>query len=143
MNENNFRKYINKFEEIMPGFHKIVQSPDPDWASEIDLTVSQCMVLKNLAQNDNCKMSDLSSALFVTLANMTSMADRMERDGYLKRVADPEDRRIVRIKMTPKGKNVVKKMQEQRLQSLTSALSRITDEEKEKLLKIMSKIAEA
>lgn len=142
MIEKRLDEFVKKFEEIMPAFHKTLQSPNYSFLSGLDLTITQCIVLKNLSQNDNCKMSELSGALRVTLANMTSMADRMERDGYLRRVPDSEDRRIVRIRMTPKGKNIVKKMKEKRRKGLISILGKITDEEKESLLKIMTKIAE-
>lgn len=142
MIEKRLNEYLNKFEAAMPAFHKAMQSPNSNFLTGLHLTITQCMVLKNLSQNDNCKMSELSGALGVTLANMTSMADRMERDGYLRRVPDSEDRRIVRIKMTPKGKNIIRKMEGERRKSLVSILSKLSDQEIENLLKIMTKIAE-
>ena len=58
---------------------------------------------------------------------MTQLVDRLEADGLVKRLADPEDRRSVRAELTPLGKErqpvgekAMKKVQSEFAASLTT-----------------------
>ncbi len=134
--------YVERFEKLMPNFIKVFHSSDESWLEEVmDVTICQCVVLQILSQNNNCKMSDLSEEVGVTLSNMTGMLDRLEKEDLAKRVPDPDDRRINRIKLTTKGENVVKKILSRKRKNLTTILSKLTDPEKSDLLRIMEKIS--
>jgi DNA-binding MarR family transcriptional regulator len=50
------------------------------------------------------KMNQLSRQLMVTTGNVTGLTDDLERDGLVKRVPDPSDRRAWRVSLTPKGR---------------------------------------
>lgn len=135
------KDYVEKFEKLMPGFMKVFHSNDNNWLEELNITIAQCVVLQNLADNDNCKMSDLSESIGVTMGNITGMIDRIEKEDLVKRVADSEDRRIIRVQLTQKGNEVVKKIFNRKRKNLTSVLSKLSDSDRINLLKIMEKIA--
>jgi DNA-binding MarR family transcriptional regulator len=42
----------------------------------------------------------------VKKSTMTDMVDRMERDGMAERIRDNTDRRVVKVKLTQKGRKV-------------------------------------
>lgn len=48
-------------------------------------------------------MTELAQLLMVSGGNMTGLTDRLQREGLVERRRDPEDRRIQRITMTPRG----------------------------------------
>ena len=50
------------------------------------------------------RMSALSKYLMVTGGNVTGLTDELEKDGYVRRESDPDDRRSWRIAMTPEGR---------------------------------------
>lgn len=52
------------------------------------------------------KMKDVSDHFHVKLSTLTSIIDKAERKRILKRVASKEDRRVVFLDVTRKGKNI-------------------------------------
>lgn len=55
-------------------------------------------------RNDGLSISELARETSLGKSTLTSMLDRLERAGHLKRVPSPEDRRKLLIKRTPKDK---------------------------------------
>jgi DNA-binding MarR family transcriptional regulator len=53
---------------------------------------------------DGLRMSALSRYLMVTGGNVTGLTDQMVADGYVERVADPQDRRSLIVRLTPRGR---------------------------------------
>ncbi len=141
MSKADHDKYLNKFEDLMPTFARGFHSDDPACVAGLDVTVSQFCVLKVLFRHDRCKMKELSAALGVTLGNMTSMVDRLSRYGYVERLSDPGDRRVVRVRLTAKGKGVLRKAFETKKKNISRVLRRIPISDIEALFKIMEKIA--
>ncbi len=68
-----------------------------------DFNGAQGRILFVLWQEDNLPIRDLSQKTSLAKTTLTSMLDRMERKGYLRRILDPEDRRQIRIVLTDKA----------------------------------------
>jgi len=69
-----------------------------------DFNGAQGRILFVLWQNDNLPIHELSQQTSLAKTTLTSMLDRMEAKGYLERVLDPQDRRQIRIVLTPKAR---------------------------------------
>jgi DNA-binding MarR family transcriptional regulator len=67
-----------------------------------------------MAQLERCpeglKMGELSKRLMVTGGNVTGITDMLEKEGLVARVTDSRDRRAFRVKLTPSGQRLFKKM---------------------------------
>ena len=133
--------YARRMEELMEAFSKITQKVNPIDMKSLDITLPQFMVMKYLSRNDNCRMSDLSDAMSVTMGNMTGMVDRLVREGYVKRSEDPEDRRIVRVVLTKKGKDAAARISEHRIKGIMHMFAVLSEGEIRTLFSIMEKIA--
>jgi DNA-binding MarR family transcriptional regulator len=55
-------------------------------------------------------MGELSKRLMVTGGNVTGITDMLEKEGLVARVIDSQDRRAFRVKLTPSGQRLFKKM---------------------------------
>ena len=64
------------------------------------------------------KVSDLSTYMEITPAAVTHMINSTEEGGYLERLSDSADRRIVLVKLTEKGKLFCKQKEEKLLELL-------------------------
>jgi DNA-binding MarR family transcriptional regulator len=71
---------------------------------EFDLTLPRFDLLAQLDRMDGLKMSELGRRLMVTSGNVTGIADQLERDGWLTREADSDDRRATRLRLTERGR---------------------------------------
>ena len=50
-------------------------------------------------------LSELAEMLSCVRSNITQLVDRLESDGFVRRVADPSDRRSVRAELTDLGRS--------------------------------------
>src|SRR4051794_1470001 len=80
-----------------------VAADSPLW----DLPVPQIRALHLIAHRKHCAMGDLATRLGVAMSTATQVADRLEQRGWVQRVDDPEDRRVVLLALTPEGREVV------------------------------------
>ena len=72
-----------------------------------DLTLSQFDVLAQLFRRpEGMRSSELTRELLVTAGNVTGLVGRMARLGLVQRLADPGDRRAVRLRLTAKGRKL-------------------------------------
>jgi MarR family transcriptional regulator for hemolysin len=62
------------------------------------------VLLKTLASEPNLSHRELSDRMMVSGATLTHHLDRLEADGLLQRTRDLHDRRVVRVDLTPAGK---------------------------------------
>jgi DNA-binding MarR family transcriptional regulator len=96
-------------EEILQEFGKAIrayQTSNDNWDQALaDLagmnrTDMRCIDL--IDQAGGMTAGELARAAGLTTGAVTAVVDRLERAGYARRVADPADRRRVRIEVTPK-----------------------------------------
>jgi DNA-binding MarR family transcriptional regulator len=53
---------------------------------------------------EGLRMNALSKFLMVTGGNVTGLTDELEKDGYVRRESDPDDRRSWRVALTAEGR---------------------------------------
>ena len=77
---------------------------------ELDMTMSQLKIALLLFLNGPLRMSDIASQLEITLPTATSLVDRLVEKEHVIRENQPDDRRIVLCKLSPKGQKAVSQM---------------------------------
>jgi DNA-binding MarR family transcriptional regulator len=70
-----------------------------------DLTQEQWFVLNKLRRQPGVSQTELGESLFADRPNMTRMLAAMERRGWIRRAADPEDGRRTLVHLTAAGRN--------------------------------------
>lgn len=71
----------------------------------LGLTEAQFNVLNVLAgASEGMSQRELSDVLVVDRSNVTTLLDRMEKAGWVRREDDPRDRRVYRVSLTPAGR---------------------------------------
>src|SRR5919201_1906479 len=67
-------------------------------------TLPQFDVLAQLARTEEgMSFRELSRHLIVTSGNLTGIVDRLEAEGLVYRQPHPEDRRSIKVRLTPRG----------------------------------------
>jgi len=74
------------------------------------ITLSQCCAIESLERKKKLTMNELSRHQGVTLSTMTRVVDVLVRDGVVKRVGSPKDRRKVCIELTETGEDLAGKL---------------------------------
>ncbi len=68
-----------------------------------DLTYSQFAVLEALYHLGHMTQGEISTKVLKSGSNMTTVIDNLERDGFVLRERDVEDRRVIHIHLTAAG----------------------------------------
>lgn len=101
---------------------------------------AQGRILYVLWQEDNLPIVELSRRTGLAKTTLTSMLDRMEAKGFLERAADRQDRRALRIVLTPKAKALSDKYQEVSDEMNRIFYENFTEEEMDIFEKFLEKI---
>ncbi|MGO4111305.1 MarR family transcriptional regulator [Paenibacillus lupini] len=119
-----------------------------DWKDSIEeglapLTEGQLNVLDILLQHAPMKPSELLQYLATTPAAITTLLDRMERNELIERSRDNQDRRIVWVTVTEKGKSEAQRGTEIRSKLIGESLDRISSHNQQLLVYLLGKVANA
>jgi len=101
-------------------------------------------VLMTLAQATHPpSMGELSAELGVPLSTATRAVDWLVAGAFVERVADPADRRTVRVRMTPKGQKIHQAFVDFNRQRIARILRAFTPAEQAQLLKLMNRLLDS
>ena len=93
------------------------------------LTIQQYNVLR-IVRGGPAKghpIYEIEGRMIYRFANVTRLVDRLEVQGLLKRVADPKDRRVSRVVITPKGRRLMERLDEP-VQAMSQRMTSCCDE---------------
>lgn len=82
----------------------LLDDTDRQFFGEFGLSTRQFWALHHLSETDSLSMIDLSRLLFTDKSNITAIADRLEGADLIKRTPAPQDRRMILLSLTPKGR---------------------------------------
>ena len=89
------------------------------------ISMTQLHVMHLLERHGEMAMSRLSDMLGVSMSNATGLIDRVEERGFVERIGVPSDRRIVLVRITPGGRQVLDEVEAIREETLRSVLDRL------------------
>lgn len=80
--------------------------------SQLGITQGQPRILHHLSAHDGCIQRDFSRQFDLEPATVTNILSIMEGNGLIRREYDPEDRRVLRVFMTSKGRQAHERVEE-------------------------------
>ena len=86
------------------------------------------------------RQKTLVEELDVSPAAVSELVSKLERDEYVKREVDPDDKRATLIKLTDLGKARAAELADERNERFSKAFTALTDKEKDQLLKLLEKL---
>lgn len=132
--------FAQKMNQIIPEIMKGFARRQNNEVYKGKITLPQLLILELLSRQGASKMTDLAKYMQVTTAASTGIVERLVRQGYVQRVYDRNDRRIVRIKLNTKGTELLKKISRQRAQSVTRIFSQISEDDRAQYLRILMQV---
>jgi len=114
---------IRQVIELQHKVNRMLRRQVPDAWMELSLTLAQLKSLFFISSEGNTNVRKLAAALSVTSANVTGIVDRLVKQGLVTRRENPEDRRMLLLQVTDKGRALITDLRERQ----TSRLSKILD----------------
>ena len=96
------------------------------WLEHHDLSDSRMGVLWRLRHKDEMTLGELAEDLDVSPRNITGLVDHLEKDKLVERFPDAADRRAIRVRLSPAGKQKLADIKRQigsQRQGLTAGFS--------------------
>jgi DNA-binding MarR family transcriptional regulator len=74
----------------------------------IRLSMTEVHTLENIEKSSSKTMSDIAKLQMVTQGTLTVAVNRLVKKGFVWRERDKEDKRVIRLELTPVAKEVLK-----------------------------------
>ncbi len=121
-----------------------IRKQGTEFLTRFDLTAVQLNLMMMLGhQTDDSgglSQARLSEMMLVNRANVTSLIDRMEKTDFVVRTAADGDRRYNIIKLTRKGKTLLKKVEPLYGKEVQRIMSPLNDAEQKKLVSMLERV---
>ena len=127
------------------GFQLVIAARSMKHALEIKLaeygiTSSQYAVLELLWKSNGISLSDLGKALYFDNPTITGIINRMARAKLVRRTRNRNDRRVIKIYLTPKGKELQYKLPKLADAVNKQAVENFQKDEKDNILDLAKRI---
>ncbi len=131
-----------RFRELVLGFsrRRSLRDPVAGMCEEAQLTPPQIHALLWLGHDGPLTMGEIGQRVGVTEKTVTGLVDRLEKQGYVERVRDARDRRVVRAQLTPKGAEVHRELDRHIHEKLATMLTYLDAGDRKALYRILEKL---
>jgi len=102
-----------------------------------DLTVPQFRTLMFLRRHPGASLSEVADHIGLTLPTISKMIDRLESRDLLARLAAANDRRRIRLELTPHGLSTLKSASDASRAHLAAQLAALSPEQRATLVEAM------
>ncbi|TPQ21894.1 MarR family winged helix-turn-helix transcriptional regulator [Streptomyces sporangiiformans] len=99
-------------------------------------------LLRRLAEAEPLRTGELAALLSVEASHVSRQVQRLDKDGYVTRVPDPDDRRAQRIRLTDAGRTAVDRMREVSRSGMQMALADWSPEELRQLATLFHRMVD-
>ncbi|MFV9511104.1 MarR family winged helix-turn-helix transcriptional regulator [Tepidibacillus sp. LV47] len=120
---------IKEIEYVLRKISGIIKQKGREILSEFPITPPQFVALQWLNEEGDMTIGELSNKMYLAFSTTTDLVDRMEKNGLVERIRDQKDRRVVRIHLLNKGKEIINEVLETRRAYLAHILESMSQEE--------------
>jgi DNA-binding MarR family transcriptional regulator len=109
-----------------------------------DTTLPRFDVLAALyRRRDGVTMSELSRMLLVSNGNATTVVDRLESDGHVRRTPSETDRRTVFVALTPPGVTLFERLADEHEREISRLFGGLSEADLDRLTEILKRMGGA
>lgn len=106
------------------------------------ITMAQMRALGQICHRGRMSGRELAARLGVTPGSVVPLADRLEEQGFLRRVPDADDRRLTWLEATEAGLEFFRRLHQAGAQKVGAAMGQLTAEELGTLAGLLNRIAD-
>jgi len=130
-------EYLVRMAENLPLIERLTLSTGP----LKQLTPQETHTISLVGKLDCPRMSELARRGHVTLGTMTVMINKLVKKGFVRRMRDDSDRRVVRVSLTARGRKADAVHDQFHKDMIDRVLSALTKTEQRQMAKLIKKIA--
>lgn len=104
------------------------------------ISCPQMVALDFVSECKRVKMTDIAHTLSTQISSASVLVDRLIREKMLERSHDTRDRRVVWIRATKKGREVLSQIKKEKKQSIKAIFGKLTEKERAQYLSVLLKV---
>lgn len=130
-NKDNVAKelLLDELKALMDNFFYSIKRKFHCNKGDYPVAEGQFFLMFILWEHGRYKVTDISHRLGITAGAVTAMTDKLVEMGFIRRERSEEDRRIVWLSLTEKGRQVVKKVQDSRFEQIRNIFRNLSEDE--------------
>jgi MarR family transcriptional regulator, organic hydroperoxide resistance regulator len=137
------KEVINEIMELQRRMSQVIIPYAIKSWRELDVPLAQLKSLLIIAGKGETNFSTLAQDLGVTPGDVTGIIERLVAQGLVNRKSSPEDRRIIWLQATDKGRDLLANLMESQTRHMVHILEYMTLEDLNSLLKGLSGFIDA
>ncbi len=120
-----------EFLRLFKSIHNVLLEQMNGHIRELDLTISQVNVLVSIASHrgEGVSQREIERELYLSNPTVTGILQRLEAKGFVTRVADEQDRRYKRVRLTARCERLGERIQEKGRKTFEQIFQGFTPEE--------------
>jgi DNA-binding MarR family transcriptional regulator len=123
---------------------EVVRALEAEFAAQhIDLSFTQFLIIKRLLRLGPMAAGELARSVELDGGAMTRQLDQLERKGYLRRCRHEQDRRALRIELTPQGSALLQRLTDCHQRVLEAAQQSLDSAERKRLHDYLERVLRA
>lgn len=138
----NIDRFGQRMIALLPQMLRGFARRESNYLSRGKITIPQLGALEYLSTRRESPMNELAKHLGVTRPAATGLVDRLIAQGLVSRQGDREDRRVVRVNLTPKGRRVLDNIWSQKRRMLQQVFGRISPADRAQYLGTLERVVE-
>ncbi|NBJ64111.1 MarR family transcriptional regulator [bacterium c-19] len=138
---NDTRRTLNEL--LVNLFNNILAIEEANLQNQhVSLSMTEVHILEAIEKSESNMMSAVAKYLMITQGTLTVSVSKLEKKGYVERIKDESDRRIVRLKNTEKANMVLQVHDDFHKQMIDKIVNDLDIEEEQELLKSLYKVSQ-
>lgn len=132
------------YDDILIAIRRITRAIDlhsKKLVKKTGLTAPQLVVLQSIRKEGKAKPSQIARDVLLSQATITSIVDRLEKAGFVERLRDVGDRRVVSVVLTQTGEQKLREAPELLQDGFLREFRKLEDWERSQLISSVQRLA--
>ncbi|MHB1343623.1 MAG: MarR family winged helix-turn-helix transcriptional regulator [Thermoleophilia bacterium] len=134
-------RIVSEILKLLPELGRALATSVPDKVKHQGISNAQVRAVVHLAEYGPQTMGDLAQGLRITTPSTTGLINPLADMGLVERERDGEDRRVVRVSLSPKAKKMAGQVLVQRRAEVERALGGMSEDAKANFLEGLMRLA--
>jgi len=140
MRDSELDRIVDNILDVVPLFRRSFRNIDYDRVAE-GLSHPHIMVMRMLEEHERMSVSAIGDKQFISRPQMTHIVDKLVSLGMVERTIDEDDRRVINVVLTDKGRDVIKQCDAIIKRSIKDRLTALDDRDIDEMSAALGKLA--
>lgn len=136
-------RIIAEVDRLLPQVCKSLHAVVASYPEAAKRTLPQMRAMAFLYHHDDASVSEVAAGVGASLPAASELIDRLVEEGLVDRAVNPDDRRQVLLRLTPRAREFGDRLHAVRRAQIRSALDQLAPEERPYLLRSVQVLADA